>query len=788
MRSSLQFGVRVEVPLRNKLYSAIVVEVHENLELDYKAKAMISVLDDDPIITTTQYAFWQWLAQYYCCTIGEVMNVALPSGLKLSSETRVVIHPDYEDRTDLSDDEYLISEAISIQNELTIDEVKDILNKKSVYPLIRDLMDKRVLSVKEELIKKYTPKKIGVVELTEYYLANKERLSEAFDLTQRSEHQTNALLAYVTLSKGGTVVPKSSIYDLAKVSSSVINALGKKGIFRIFEKETSRLTFDESQEALPPLSEIQEQVIADIKSQHAEQKTALLHGVTGSGKTRVYMELIQETLDVGKQVLYLLPEIALTTQIVHRLQLVFGEEVAVFHSRMSNNERVELWNEAMLGRKIILGARSSLFLPFTNLDLIIVDEEHDASYKQQDPAPRYNARDAAIYLSHLTKAKIVLGSATPSLESTLNSHRGKYALSTMTERHGKVSMPLIELIDLKYAYKTNRMVGHFSHQLRDEIKDTLMRKEQVLIFQNRRGYAPIVSCQLCGWQGECPNCDISLTYHKYLHEIKCHYCNYRTKMPSECPACGGVHLEDKGIGTEKIQSQVYELFPECRVERMDYDTVRSKNAYARILESFASREVDVLVGTQMITKGLDFDNIGLVAVINADSLVQFPDFRSGERAFQLLTQVAGRAGRRQKQGRVLIQTFNPTHPVFRDVINNAYDNFAARELRERKVWKYPPYYRMLYIQLKHRKPATVADAARYMALELKKTLGGRVLGPAEPGVARLKGLYLQNILIKSEKDPKVISYVKAETQRLKDVLSLSAGYKSVRVRLDVDPY
>jgi len=681
-----------------------------------------------------------------------------------------------------------VAEAVSIQNELTINEIKDILEKKSVYPLIRSLIDKQVVSIKEELVAKYKPKKINIVQLTDYYEEDRNRLSEAFDKISRSEHQTNALLAYVSLSRGGIEVPKSSIYELAGVTGSVLNALIKKEIFTSKEKEVSRLSYDAADGELPELSSKQIEVVSDIRSYHKKEKIVLLHGVTGSGKTRVYMEIIKDTLAAGKQVLYLLPEIALTTQIVSRLKHVFGEDVVVFHSRMSNHERVELWKEAMLGRKIILGARSSLFLPFAQLGLIIVDEEHDPSFKQQDPAPRYNARDAATYLAGQLDARIILGSATPSLESFLNVQHGKYALCEMTERHGHVAMPEIELIDLKKAYKTNRVEGFFSHKLIETIKTALVNKEQILLFQNRRGYAPTVNCTICGWKSECPNCDISLTYHKFFDEIRCHYCGHRSKMPTECPACGNHDLTEKGIGTEKIESEVYKIFEDAKVARMDWDTVRTKNSYSRILESFANREVDILVGTQMITKGLDFDNIGVVGVLNADGLLQFPDFRASERSFQLLTQVAGRAGRRKKQGKVLIQTFTPEHPVLKEIINNAIERFTAREFIERQRFIYPPFYRMIHIQLKHKNPRTVEDAAKYMGLELQKTLKKRVLGPAAPGVARLKGLYLQNIIIKAEKKAQVINFAKSEIIRIKNQLSKSDGFKSVRVRLDVDPY
>lgn len=789
LKSEVAFGKRVEVPLRNKLYSGVIVEVLSQVHLEYSTKEILSVIDDEPIIYQYQYDFWVWMANYYCCTIGEVMHVALPGGLRLSSETKLLIHDDFhDDFSDLSDSEYIIAEALTIRNVLTIAEVKDILDKKTVYPLIRSLLDKRVIKLKEELIAKYKPKKIGFIALTDYYEEDKDRLSEAFELIKRSDHQTNALIAYVSLSRGASEVPRSSIYELSGASIGALRSLEKKGVVELYDKEVSRLIYEAADGELPTLSDEQVRALALIQQSFDENKIALLHGVTGSGKTRVYMDLIRDVIESGKQVLYLLPEIALTTQIVARLKHIFGEDVGIFHSRMNNHERVELWKDALIGKKIILGARSSLFLPFPNLGLIIVDEEHDPSYKQSDPNPRYNARDAAVYLAQKLKANVLLGSATPSMESYLNAEEGKYQLVEMMQRHGGVSMPEIEIVDIGLAKKKGLINGFFTHHLIETVKTALLNKEQILLFQNRRGYSPSLQCNTCGWTGDCANCDITLTYHKYFDELRCHICGYRNKNPHACPACGTDALEEVGFGTEKIEDEIQKIFPEAKVKRMDYDTVRTKNSYEKILEDFGSREIDILVGTQMITKGLDFDNIAVVGVINADATLMFADFRAGERGYQLLTQVAGRAGRRKKRGKVIIQTYHPDHPVILEIVDSNYQKLFRRESEERKRFVYPPYFRMINIQLKHKKPAIVADAARYMAIQLSKVLGNRVIGPAEPSIPRIKGYYRQNITVKIEKKTKAILVAKSQVLHQKAVLKTSDGYKSVGVKIDVDPY
>ena len=790
LKNKIQFGIRVEVPLRNKLYSAIVIGSRNEIEGLQKARKIRSVIDKEPIITKEQYTLWSWMSLYYVCTIGEVMNVALPSGLKLNSETRLIARHDIEDRLEnLSDKEYLLAEAIAIQNEISINQAQDILDQKTVYPLIKSLLDKDILYVKEELKERFKVKKADFISLSDTYKDHEQHLNHAFDLVARSEKQTKALLSYIQLSRKQSWVPKSEIYDLANVDQSVIKAIAKKGIFRIESREISRIGNELIEEKdLPPFNPYQEQAFKELKAL-LDQGSAhnLLFGVTGSGKTRIYIDLIRETLNQGKQVLYLLPEIALTTQIVDRLKGVFAGDIGVYHSKMNNNQRVELWNASLKGKKLILGARSSLFLPFKDLGLIIIDEEHDPSYKQSDPAPRYNARDTAMYLAKLYNAQVILGSATPSLETYLNAKNGKYGLVKLLERHGESVLPEIKVVDLREQYRKGLMHSLFSKGLKDAMQQALQQNEQVLIFQNRRGYSPALQCHICDFLPQCPNCDVSLTVHNYFEELRCHYCGYRHKLPQSCPQCGTEKLNKLGFGTEKIEDEIKKVFPSAKVGRLDYDTAKTKNAYEKILYNFKSQNIDILVGTQMITKGLDFDNISIVAVPAADKILYFPDFKANERAFQLFTQVSGRAGRRKKRGTVFLQTFNPLHPVIRETGDHDFKGFYIRELSERKKFLYPPFFRMIQITIKHKKADTAADAAHIMVSKLKAHLGNRVIGPSVPGINRLRGMYLQQITIKMEKDIRTNQRIKEYILKAKDQILDMDGKKTTRIIINVDP-
>ena len=786
----LMFGIRVEVSLRNKLYSGIVVSKVYAKEIDYPLKSIVSILDESPIVTQEQFKLWTWISTYYCCTLGEIMSVSLPGNLKLYSETKITGGEDFEDYiADLSDDEYMIMEAVSIQGELSILNVQEILNKKSVYPAIHKLIDKRLLFVKEELVEKFKPKKHSFIRFPEEHAEDSEWLTSVFDKVDKSDHQRRALLAFIQHKNKSHEALKSQVVKTAVVASSVISAMVKKGIFLEEKKVVSRLKAEEMEmEILSPLSPLQTSKLLEIQTGFEKYDTVLLHGVTGSGKTRIYIEFINEILEKGGQVLYLLPEIALTTQIVERLSKIFGDKILVYHSKLNSHERVELYKAAKQGGKMILGARSAIFMPFSSLDFIIVDEEHDSSYKQQDPAPRYNARDTAIVLGKIFNAKILLGSATPSLESWMNVQEKKYGFVEILERYGQSVLPEIQLVNLKDAYKKNKMKSYFSKELLQAMTDEIVMGRQVILFQNRRGFAPVLICDICGWKSECRNCDTSLTIHKYFNEVRCHYCGFRQNLPPSCPSCGNEHLREGGFGTEKLEVELKKLMPDARIGRMDYDTAKTKNQYEKIIYNFSSHQLDILIGTQMVTKGLDFEKVSLVGILNADKLFAFPDFRSTERAFQLITQVSGRAGRRKKQGKVIIQTFSPAHTIFTDVINMDFDGFYEREFDERKKNVFPPMIRAIEITIKHKKEQVAREAGELYREMLYKEIGQRVSALFVPSIPRLRNYYIQKLFIKMEKDAKVNSTVKTWVQYFRLKLLNSKGYKSVRINIDVDPY
>ena len=786
--TEVAFGKRVEVGLKTKLYSGIVANIHNNIPV-YKTRNIISVIDHDPVITIEQYELWQWIADYYCCTIGEVMGIALPTGLKLTSETSLMLSPYYKPKSVVKvNKEYLITEALHHQQELKISQIQELLNQKTVYPLIKRMIDNKVLWVKEKLKQKYKPKIAEFVSLTEEYQDEEGQLL-ALEKVAKSDKQTRAVLMFLTLQKKHDEVVKNSIYELANVDNQVIKAIAKKGIWQITKREISRFDSDGNEvNESPPMTAEQASALEQIHDHYKEKNIVLLHGVTGSGKTRVYIELIKEILSNGGQVLYLLPEIGLTTQMVGRIRSQFGDQVGIYHSKMNSSERVELWKSAMDDKPIVLGARSSLLLPFNDLQLIIVDEEHDSSYKQNDPAPRYNARDVAVYMANASGLKILLGSATPSLETIHNVRVGKYGYVEMTKRYGEAVLPKIELIDLSIGYKNGSVKKHFTKELVSSLKEILDRKEQALIFQNRRGFAPTLRCNTCGWNAECPNCDVTLTVHQYYQDLRCHYCGFKHNLIQQCRACGKRDLDMKGAGTEKIEEVLSEFFPEAKIARMDYDTVKTKTGHEKIIDAFTKGEIDVLVGTQMITKGLDFDNITLVGILNADLSLNFPDFRANEKAFQLFTQVSGRAGRKKKPGRVLIQTFQPAHATLRDVVSNDFSKFVQRELSERKKFIYPPYFRLIEITIKHRDPKKVQAAAIQYAELLRKSLGRRVIGPAIPGIARVRTLYLRTVIVKIEKASKSIKKAKQVIQEARDEIKSKEGLKTTRINIDVDPY
>ena len=801
-----QTGVRAEVQfVREKRYAGLVLKVHHD-QPPHPVKPLLSIIDDEPLLNEPALKFWQWLAGYYCCSLGEVMDAALPANLKLASERRLVLSPFYDGTlSGLDDREFLITEALSIQETITVDDVQKILNIKSVLPVINRLLEKKVIYLFEEMQDKFKPKKVASVCLAEPYRSAPKLLEEAFELCATAARQTEALISFVQLAKeqgvatsGMEGIRRQDIYKKAGVDASVLKAMERKGIFELFEREVSRLgDYEEELTEASDLSKQQVRTLDEIKAEFKEKNVVLLHGVTGSGKTRVYVELIREAIARGEQVLYLLPEVALTTQIISRLQKIFGSEISVYHHRITHNERVELWQAVRVygshaGREnsstnCILGARSALFLPYANLGLVIVDEEHDTSYKQHDPAPRYNGRDAAIYLAHLHGAKVVLGTATPSVESYYNAKTGKYGLVEMPERFGGIELPEVVIVDAKEEAKQRKLQSHFTSVLLDELKAALERGEQAILFQNRRGYAPVLRCNTCGWHAGCIHCDVSMTYHKFRHNLQCHYCGYNTALPTTCPACGGIDLKLQGFGTQKIEDDLKIYLPEATIGRLDYDAVRTKDAHVRIINDFEERRLQLLVGTQMVTKGLDFENVGIVGVLSADQLLQFPDFRSSERGFQLITQVAGRAGRRGKRGKVIVQAMNVTHPVLREVLDNDFQAFYNREIMERKSFHYPPFSRLIKVTLKHKKPEVLNRGTSAFVKALRNKLGKRVLGPSIPSVGRVRGYFLLDILIKMEMNANVWAKAKATIWEATQVMQQGGGFSTVRVNVDVDP-
>ena len=782
-------GIRVEVQFgRNKVYSGLVEKIHEN-KPDYAVKPIISVLDEISMVSLRQLELWDWMAQYYCSSLGEVMSAALPGRLKLSSETRIVRNDNFGDNfSDFDDEEYLIAEALLIQKEISVDDARKILNKKTVFQVIQRLLNRGVLYLREDLQEKYQSRKVTGVRMGPRLRGQESLMREVFEELQSRDRQLEIMMAFLVLEKSRPFVRKRELLDRAEATDSTLRTLVKKGILEFYDQEVSRLGgFGSEVAEADALTSQQEQALAEIDSHFDHKNVVLLSGVTGSGKTRVYVELIQRAVREGGQALYLLPEIALTTQIISRLQKVFGDDVIVYHSKINSQERVEVWKAAQAGKSVILAARSGLFLPFRNLKLIVVDEEHDPSFKQYDPAPRYHARDAAVYLAGLYGAKTLLGTATPSLETWHNVLSGKYGLVEMKERFSGVEMPDISVVDLREQLKTRQMQSIFSKPLLEKLTQTIANGEQAILFQNRRGYAPVLKCEVCDWNAMCRHCDVSLTYHKLTNRLRCHYCGYTDNPAVVCPACGSGKLSLKGFGTEKIEDELRIFLPDARIARMDMDTAGARSGLVAMLNDFEERRIDILVGTQMVTKGLDFENVGFVGVLAADSLTRFPDFRAGERAFQLLTQVAGRAGRKKKRGQVLIQAYDPGHPVITEVLKHDFDTFVKRELAERQEFHYPPYYRLIHLELRHKDPQTVNAAAAWFAAALREKLGERVLGPVIPNIARVRGAFGQDIMLKLEKKADILNGSKQLIRQITELMNGKPGFSQVVVSVDVDP-
>ena len=789
----LQMGMRVAVPFgKSKIYTGIVYKIHTQEPLVYEAKDIHQILDEIPIVTQKQLKHWEWISEYYMCSIGEVMRAALPNAFILESETVISKNNDtLLDDSELKDDEFLVFEALHHQTSLKIQDIMGILDKKNVLPVIKRLLERNAIAVQEEVYEKYKPKLVRFVKLHSAY-TSQEKLQQLMEDLGNAPKQRDVVMALFSISaKTKKPIKLSDLSEESNASAAIIKTLIDKGILEEYHLQKDRIQYSgEDNEDSKHLNEHQEKALAEIKTSFETQNVVLLHGVTSSGKTEIYVKLIEDVITTGKQVLYLLPEIALTTQLVTRLQTYFGEQVSVFHSRYSSHERVEVWFNVLNNEskaQIILGARSAIFLPFQDFGLIIVDEEHESSFKQFDPAPRYHARDAAIVLAHLFKANTLLGSATPSLESYYNTQQNKYGLVEIKYRFNEVLMPEIELVDLADKYKRKRMKGHFSDRMLEEMNEALQEDHQIILFQNRRGFSPIVECNTCGHSPQCPNCDVSLTYHQYRNQLRCHYCGYNAAMLLNCQACGSNELDSKGFGTEQIEEEVKVLFPDHKVARMDLDTTRGKYGFEKIITAFEQDEIDILVGTQMLTKGLDFRNVKLVGIMNADNLLNFPDFRAHERSFQLMLQVSGRAGRTEKRGKVLIQSYNPYHRILQQVSMNDYPEMYKEQMEERYNYKYPPLFRLIKITLKHKDYNKVSVGADWFAKSLRQFFKSNVLGPEFPPVSRIRNQYLINILVKIPPQQS-LSKTKEAIAKINNSFFSIRDFRAIRVILNVDNY
>lgn len=803
MHHLLAVGKRVVVPFgKQKMYAALIRNIHQTAPGDYVAKYIQAVLDDYPLVNANQFQFWDWIADYYMCYPGDVMNAALPSAFKLTGETLILLNPEFDgDISSLSENEYFIVEALHQKTELSIAEIIKITGLQKCMPLVKNLQEKNVVFVQNEVNERYKHKKVTYVKLSDKYQQDEQQLKNLFEqLEKRAVKQLEVLMQYLLLSQEHSLpkIKKSLLFDKLPSHTASFHTLLKKGVFEQEEITESRLEIGYENDLCDiHLSDLQQKALNEIFQSFENHNVTLLHGVTGSGKTEIYTKLIQKALDSNQQVLYLLPEIALTSQTINRLRKVFGDKVGVYHSKYNEHERAEIWSHVahfgtqeesadLQGKyQIILGARSSLFLPFSKLGFIIVDEEHDTSYKQMEPAPRYHARDAAIYFAGLYNAKVLLGSATPMLETYYNANSGKYGLVSISERFHGAELPEIKVVDLKKELSKKTMHEHFSSVLVEHIRQALEKKEQIILFQNRRGFSLRIECESCHYMPVCDHCDVTLTYHKHQHRLKCHYCSFSKPIPEKCPQCGNPLMLMKGFGTEKVEEDIALLFPQAKVARMDYDTTRSKNAYQQMIHDFEEHRIDILVGTQMVTKGLDFDKVSVVGILNADNMLSFPDFRAFERSFQLMEQVSGRAGRKNKQGTVIIQTYRPDHPIIKLVEQHDYQALYNTQMIERNLFKYPPFYRLIKLTLKHKDPQILNKGADKLALMLRPVFDKNILGPEYPLVSRIQQFYLKDILLKFPRDGKMMQ----KKQLLKNYLlefSKISDFKSIRVVIDVD--
>lgn len=782
-RVIVQFG-------RNRIYSAIVYRILSEAPAGYEAKYIMNVIDEQPVVDTQQLELWEWIADYYICYLGEVMQAALPAAMKMASETKIIASENTElDRSLLTDKGYLVMEALDLAGELTVNDIIKILGQKTVFPLLKSLFEEGFVLISEEIKDRFKPKRKAFLVLGAEF-RDEEGKRNLLDSLNRAPKQQDAVIAFIQLRKTKEDITRQDIMEATGVSSGVVASLIEKGVFEVDERVVSRLGGEDVElTANFEFSEAQQQAHQQVNTLLVEKDVVLLHGVTASGKTQVYIRLIEEVIAKGGTALYLLPEIALTTQITDRLKLHFGDKLGVYHSKFNDNERAEVWHKVLKGDyHVVIGARSSIFLPFQNLKLIVVDEEHESSYKQYEPAPRYHARDTAVYLAHLHKAKVLLGSATPSIESYYNAKSGKYGLVELKDRFGTSVLPEIQVLDVGEAGRKDQMFSYFSATLLQEITEALERKEQVILFQNRRGHTPFMQCNTCGWVAKCVNCDVSLTYHKSTNHLHCHYCGHAELPVQVCPGCGMPHIESKGFGTERVEEELELLIPQARIGRLDLDSTKGKYGFDRIITAFDDHEFDILIGTQMVAKGLDFGRVSLIGIINADAMINFPDFRAYERAFSLFSQVAGRAGRREKVGKVIIQTHTPNHRVLEQVINHDFDDMFMTEVKERKNYQYPPFYRLIKIDVRHNDINVAHNGASRLASLLRTNLGARVLGPEPPLISRIRNQYIQTITLKIERNNVSITKVKELIQQGIMQFQIEKEYKAVRISIDVDPY
>jgi primosomal protein N' (replication factor Y) len=780
-RAVVQFG-------KSRIYSSVIVKIHEIEPEIYKAKDVIEILDDKPIVTQQQIDLWYWIAEYYCSTIGEVMSAALPSTLKLESESKIFLNPDFNKSTELTDDEFLVTEALQLQKELTVSIIQNILNKKSVFNLIKTLYLKGVILSKEDLVNTYKVHKETILYLNEMF-KNPEALKELYAQLEKAPRQLDVFLAFNMLSRDAPGILRKDLLKNPACSISALDGLIKKEVFITAEINVDRIGFEKLPRKDFELKDYQISALNEIKEKLSQKNTSLLFGVPNSGKTHIYIKLIDEYISKGQQVLYLVPEISLTTQLITKLRSYFGDHIGVYHSKYNSQEKHEIWHKTLNKEyHVIMGVRSAIFLPFRDLGLIIIDEEHEQTFKQQDPSPRLHARDTAIYLSQAFGAKVLLGTATPSFETYYNALSGKYGLIKVTQRYSEVHPPEIRIADMKSEYIQRRNKGILGSELYEEMVKALDSNKQIILFKNRRGFSTYVECQTCGWVSKCNNCDISLTYHKHSNNLKCHYCGSKYSLPVSCPHCAGTQIKTKGYGTEKVEDDVQLIFPEQSIIRMDHDTTRSKKSFDKMIHSFERGDANILVGTQMVTKGLDFEKVIIVGILNADQMLNYPDFRATERSFQLMSQVGGRAGRREERGTVIIQTSKPGDSVFSYLINNDFEGFYAKEMLERKEFNYPPYSKLITLTIKNRDMEKLVAQTNQLARKLSLHFGNRVLGPEFHFVSRINNEYIIKIILKFELNYSFIARSKKILMEEISKFIISPSNRNTRVIVDVDPF